>query len=596
MAIVLLDKVTLYGPAAEKGDVLEALQQLGCLHLVDLRPGEGRGAEVAASDTGARAALQYLEDSPVRRRPQTRAGVDFQALVKEALEVRDRSHALGEEQQQVRRGIADVEPWGDFEVPDWGREGALRLWFHVVPLHKLDQLKDVDAPWSVAARDHRFAYVVVVAAEPPEGMPVAPVTLPPQRLSALRGRLEEIERELEDLEYRRIGLTLHREALAASLDEADDRAARKRAGLAALERDQLFALRGWASAAQVPALRKLAADRRLALTVEPPGPGDAPPTLFDNPPALRGGEGMVTFYRTPSYRMWDPSRTVFFSFAVFFGMIFSDAGYGLVLGLFTLAMWRRLGRSPGSAAARGVLVALVASSILYGVLVGSYFGLEPPAGSWLARARVIDAGNLNQMMLISVGVGVLHLTSANLITAWQRRKSARALSAVGWAIVLLSGFLAGLAKSTPGLARWASVGFGGLALGGLLVLLFSSSHPLSLAPRALLGRLVEGLHGVTEGSKAFGDVLSYLRLFALGLASIKLAEAFNGLAATSFAHRGAGILLGILVLLVGHVINLAMGIMGGVVHGLRLNVIEFFNWSLPEEGEQFHAFSRKAAS
>jgi V/A-type H+-transporting ATPase subunit I len=596
MAIVLLDKVTLYGPAAEKGDVLEALQQLGCLHLVDLRPGEGRGAEVAASDTGARAALQYLEDSPVRRRPQTRAGVDFQALVKEALEVRDRSHALGEEQQQVRRGIADVEPWGDFEVPDWGREGALRLWFYVVPLHKLDQLKDVDAPWSVAARDHRFAYVVVVAAEPPEGMPVAPVTLPPQRLSALRGRLEEIERELEDLEYRRIGLTLHREALAASLDEADDRAARKRAGLAALERDQLFALRGWASAAQVPALRKLAADRRLALTVEPPGPGDAPPTLFDNPPALRGGEGMVTFYRTPSYRMWDPSRTVFFSFAVFFGMIFSDAGYGLVLGLFTLAMWRRLGRSPGSAAARGVLVALVASSILYGVLVGSYFGLEPPAGSWLARARVIDAGNLNQMMLISVGVGVLHLTSANLITAWQRRKSARALSAVGWAIVLLSGFLAGLAKSTPGLARWASVGFGGLALGGLLVLLFSSSHPLSLAPRALLGRLVEGLHGVTEGSKAFGDVLSYLRLFALGLASIKLAEAFNGLAATSFAHRGAGILLGILVLLVGHVINLAMGIMGGVVHGLRLNVIEFFNWSLPEEGEQFNAFSRKAAS
>ena len=596
MAIVLLDKVTLYGPAAEKGDVLEALQQLGCLHLVDLRPGEGRGAEVAASDTGARAALQYLEDSPVRRRPQTRAGVDFQALVKEALEVRDRSHALGEEQQQVRRGIADVEPWGDFEVPEWGREGALRLWFHVVPLHKLDQLKDVDATWSVAARDHRFAYVVVVAAEPPEGMPVAPVTLPPQRLSALRGRLEEIERELEDLEYRRIGLTLHREALAASLDEADDRAARKRAGLAALERDQLFALRGWASAAQVPALRKLAADRRLALTVEPPGPGDAPPTLFDNPPALRGGEGMVTFYRTPSYRMWDPSRTVFFSFAVFFGMIFSDAGYGLVLGLFTLAMWRRLGRSPGSAAARGVLVALVASSILYGVLVGSYFGLEPPAGSWLARARVIDAGNLNQMMLISVGVGVLHLTSANLITAWQRRKSARALSAVGWAIVLLSGFLAGLAKSTPGLARWASVGFGGLALGGLLVLLFSSSHPLSLAPRALLGRLVEGLHGVTEGSKAFGDVLSYLRLFALGLASIKLAEAFNGLAATSFAHRGAGILLGILVLLVGHVINLAMGIMGGVVHGLRLNVIEFFNWSLPEEGEQFNAFSRKAAS
>jgi V/A-type H+-transporting ATPase subunit I len=77
------------------------------------------------------------------------------------------------------------------------------------------------------------------------------------------------------------------------------------------------------------------------------------------------------------------------------------------------------------------------------------------------------------------------------------------------------------------------------------------------------------------------------------LASIKLAEAFNDLAATSFAFRGVGVLLGLLTLLVGHSINFAMGIMSGVVHGLRLNLIEFFNWSLPEEGEVFRAFDKK---
>jgi V/A-type H+/Na+-transporting ATPase subunit I len=83
-------------------------------------------------------------------------------------------------------------------------------------------------------------------------------------------------------------------------------------------------------------------------------------------------------------------------------------------------------------------------------------------------------------------------------------------------------------------------------------------------------------------------------LFALGLASIKLAEAFNSLAATSFASKGVGLLLGVVVVLIGHSINFAMGIMSGVVHGLRLNLIEFFNWSLPEEGEQFEAFEKKA--
>ena len=99
---------------------------------------------------------------------------------------------------------------------------------------------------------------------------------------------------------------------------------------------------------------------------------------------------------------------------------------------------------------------------------------------------------------------------------------------------------------------------------------------------------------MTEVSKAFGDVLSYLRLFALGLAAIKLAEVFNSLAGSSFKSRGLGVLLGLLILLIGHTINFSMGIMSGVVHGLRLNLIEFFNWSLPEEGERFQAFVKKA--
>ena len=198
------------------------------------------------------------------------------------------------------------------------------------------------------------------------------------------------------------------------------------------------------------------------------------------------------------------------------------------------------------------------------------------------------------MMWIAIGAGTVHLTYANLITAWWRRHSPTALAALAWAAVILGGFCVGLGKSYPQLSSLASIGLWSLALGALLVLLFTSERPFSLAPAELFGRLMDGLKGVTGLSKAFGDVLSYLRLFALGLASIKLAEAFNDLAATAFASGGAWVLLGLLVLLVGHGINFAMGIMSGVVHGLRLNLIEFFNWSLPEEGERFLAFEKKA--
>jgi V/A-type H+-transporting ATPase subunit I len=240
------------------------------------------------------------------------------------------------------------------------------------------------------------------------------------------------------------------------------------------------------------------------------------------------------------------------------------------------------------------MLALVIFSILYGVLVGTYFGVTPPAGSWLAWLHVLDATDQRLMMWIAIGVGAAHLTYANLVNAWRLRHSPTALSALGWAAIIQGGFWVGLGHSYPELTSLTGVGWGGLALGGLLVLLFTSERPFGLAPTQLFGRLVDGLKGAMGLSKAFGDVLSYLRLFALGLASIKLAEAFNGLAATSFASQGVGVLLGLLVLLVGHGINFAMGIMSGVVHGLRLNLIEFFNWSLTEEGQLFRAFEKKA--
>ena len=117
-------------------------------------------------------------------------------------------------------------------------------------------------------------------------------------------------------------------------------------------------------------------------------------------------------------------------------------------------------------------------------------------------------------------------------------RSLTALSALGWAAIILGGFCVGLGKNYPELPEFnslPSVGLWGLrTLGGLLVLLFTSRAPIpALALTNVFGRLVDGLKGITGLAKAFGDVLSYLRLFALGLASIKLAEAFNNLAATS---------------------------------------------------------------
>jgi len=425
-------------------------------------------------------------------------------------------------------------------------------------------------------------------------MPVPPIPLEPRSLAKLRTRLAQVERELEELDYRRIGLTLYTDVLRETLDEADDRAARQQASRRVLEQDHLFAVQGWAPAARAAALRQFGADHGLALTIEPPGPQDKPPTLLANPPALRGGEELISFYRTPAYNMWDPAKAVLFAVALFFAMIFADAGYGVLLGGILWAMWKRMGATASSRGLRGVMLTLVIFSIVYGVLLGSYFGMEPPEGSWLGALHILHANDQGVMMWLSIGVGAVHLAGANLATAWRRRRTLHALSGLGWAAIILGGLCVGLGKSYAALAALTTLGWGGLVLGGLLVLLFHSERPFSLVPKQLFGRLVDGLKGLLELSKAFGDVLSYLRLFALGLAAVKLAEVFNHLAAASFEAKGVGVLLGVLILLVGHAINFAMGIMGGVVHGLRLNLIEFFNWSVPEEGQRFEALTKKA--
>jgi V/A-type H+-transporting ATPase subunit I len=138
------------------------------------------------------------------------------------------------------------------------------------------------------------------------------------------------------------------------------------------------------------------------------------------------------------------------------------------------------------------------------------------------------------------------------------------------------------------MATMLDVGLGLLGGGALLVFLFSGagSKPLK--------RMVQGLFAFTRVSKAFGDILSYLRLFALGLASASLAMAFNGMAGQiREAVPGVGLLFALVVLLLGHTINVVLAVASGVIHGLRLNVIEFFDWGAPDEGRLYKPFKRK---
>jgi V/A-type H+-transporting ATPase subunit I len=592
MTIVPMARVSLCGLAADRDGALDALQTLGALHLIPLRAAAPLAPEEPAARRRADTAFAHLADCPEKLTPwPADRPFDADAVIAAILDNRATLRRRRDRLDEIEPLIEALAPWGDFRLPDPADLRGRRLWLYALPLKDRAALDRLDPPWAIVGRAPTALHVAVIApdAPPPAALPVPPLGTGGATLAELRAERDTLVIDIETAERARADLGRWRLALGARLAAAADADDRRAAAGQTLDAGEVFAVQGWAPADAAPALRRLADDRGLALLVEPPGPGDAPPTLLraEGDGKAMGGD-LTAFYQSPSYRAWDPSVIVFVSFAIFFAMILADAGYALLMAAGVALYRRRLGGSASGRRLRALLAALAGASFAYGVAAGSYFGVAPPAGGWLARLAIVDVADFETMMRVSILVGAVHIAIALGAAAVVNRFRGEGLAAIGWLAVTAGGLLLWLAGEGPARAAapWA------LAAG--LGLVFAGGATAAPAGAGLGARLGGGLLGLTRATKLFGDLLSYLRLFALGLASASLAGTFNGLALEiRAAHPGVGVLLAALVLLFGHGINLAIGLMSGVVHGLRLNYIEFFGWGLPEEGYPFKAFARR---
>ncbi len=590
MTIRTLLKATVIGVLEDKAQVLDGLQTLGALHVIPLAAGTRQewSDDLGVTPEQLRLTLHYLVGCPLKRRQvTTERHFDLRKVVEETLANRHRRMQLEEQRDALVKRIKDLQPWGSFELP--GEQGLYgqRLWFYLVPNYRIHEVEKSELVWSVVHRDNRYTYVAVIAEEEPRAnqMPVPRTHTGSVPLQQLEHQLQDIEIELELLDGEREAQTRWLYMLQRSLAGNADAAERAEVGALTRDGDGVFALQGWVDGTREQELQHFAAAHGLALLLAAPEPGETPPTLLDNPERLAGGEEVVRFYQMPGYHGWDPSRVVFFSFATFFALILSDAGYALLMAGILGFYWKRMGDSATGRRLRALGLALTLFSLAWGVLVGSYFGAPPPV-PLLAQFKVLDVNDFDSMMNLSILIGAGHLVLANAISGWQARHRLQGLAALGWILIVVCGLLLWrLGVSGPTLAPGV--------LGGVLVLLCASERRGADA-KTLLLRLVDGLLALSGLSKMFGDVLSYLRLFALGLASASLALTFNQLGHdVAAALPGMGVLLEVLILVVGHLLNFVLAVVSGVIHGLRLNLIEFYNWSLSDEGYAFQPFAKR---
>jgi V/A-type H+-transporting ATPase subunit I len=597
MSIARLTKVTLFGTRAEQRSALSDLQKLGCVHLISMRD-EPRPVALTAPawDESVSGALRHLMGAS-RQRHQEIDPEKFkiEEIVQTALKNKERQREAADRRISLRNRISLLSPWGDFTLPPLDEMAGYRLWLYRVPHRELKKVNQRTEPWEVVAKDNRFAYVVVISKDEPR-----PGTLPVPRthagevpLNELKRNLRRVELEMEDLVAEQNALSRWIYLLSRKLAVVEDERVIDRAGRQSREVDTMFVIQGWSPSPGLPALHRLAEVRGLALLQEDPGPDEMPPTLMDNPAPFRGGQDLVTFYETPGYRSSDPSLIVAFSFAIFFAMILSDAGYALVLAAILFLARNKLGRSAGGRRFRLLMFGVLSVALVYGVLAGSYFGFEPPRNSLLGAFYLLHLQDTGSMMQLSLVIGCAHLIIANAASSFHATDLAGKLKPIGWIVVIIGGLFLFLSHGTKLEQGMRELGFAFIAGGLALVVLFGSNRQVKSFSSALL-RFLGGLGSLFDITKLFGDALSYLRLFALGLASATLAVTFNRIASEIGTDiPGLGLFLAILIMIVGHALNLMLGIVNGFVHGLRLNYIEFFKWAISEEGYPFEAFRKK---
>lgn len=600
MTIAKFKKVTLMGLMKTRPEIMSRLQTLGSMHIVSLNPQSDQNPFASALTLmdKMKSALKYLDGAPEKAQPK-KIVHEFSSekiladVARNQLQFRkamDRHDFL-----QVR--INDLSVWGNFHMSDLDDMGGIRLWFYKIRNRDVASLPG-DVVMREIYRNNVFIYLVVLAKTEPHAsiMPSARIHTGSEPLDDLMRELNEIIETIDDLNEERRQLTRYRDLLARELARFTDLTNLQMASEKTGNQSEFFLVQGWVPDSVIDEVSRFCRENHLAMTIEPASPDDTPPTLMETYSWTSGGIEIVNFYQTPGYRSIDPSFMTFFSFSLFFAIILADAGYGIVIAAITMLLWKRLSRSAAGVWLKPLLITISVFSIAYGVILGSYFGVELSHDSFLGKFKLLDINNFNAMMKLVLVIGCLHIMAANIMKAWHADELNARLHS-GSFVFLIAGFMLlaqGLIAHSTGTTQFSLV----VIIISLLALMISSSSLPVNSISSLMKRLLLGMGALAHLTTLFGDVLSYLRLFALGLAGASLAVTFNHIAVQVSANtlNGHGWVLGFLVLIIGQTLNFILCVMSGVIHGLRLNYIEFFKWSVVEEGYIYAPLKRKEMS
>jgi V/A-type H+/Na+-transporting ATPase subunit I len=354
--------------------------------------------------------------------------------------------------------------------------------------------------------------------------------------------------------------------------------------------ESVVALEGWVEESRTEEISEglKLLGQKLDVSFEPAGEDDIPPTQLVNRRRIRPSESLIQLFGLPEHSETDPTPFVAPFFIIFFGMCIGDVVYGLIL---TLGFWlaiKKLDVSQNAKKFFRLFMYCGIATIVAGIITRGYFGIEGESlPGFLKFPGTMDIlNNPVPIMLICAALGLIHISVGVAIEMWDNMRNNSVWLGIceqGTTLVLWFG----IAVTAVGYGvKFRPLGLAGvyLMLAGVAGIVFLSNIGSKSIPGKFFGGLLN-LYGLFGGT--IGDVASYLRLYALGLATVAIGSVVNRMAFMTFGIPVLGILFLLIIMVGGHIFNLSINFLGAFVHPLRLQYVEFFGKFYEDGGEPF---------
>lgn len=568
---------------------LDRIRELGVIHIQERQAGEmnddlqhSLSKHNQYKDMLKEMSFQFKDKAD----EQVYTDMSASDLIEKYNDLVARLQSLNQRIPAVDKEIAEMNVWGEFSWKDIHKLQEAGYCIQFYNCTEREYQKDwenlCDIVQITKAAGHVF---FVTISKEPVTLDVEPVSMPSLSLSELQQKKEtlveeqtSIKAELQDF-CRKYSKTLEHydQYLQGDIDLIKVRLDGEPQAEGAV-----LLMEGWIPVNCEEEVRKTLDESSVYYEIRDAVKGDNPPIKLKNNWFNKLYEVLTGMYGMPEYTEFDPTPLIAPFFSLFFAFCVGDAGYGLMLVLLGLFLKKKM---PSMRGMMNLVISLGIFTMIVGAILGTCFGVSLIDQSWIPEnvkqfmiAGKIPGTNFDKQMVLALIIGVIHISVAltiKAIVATIRFGFKNCLSEWGWLIVVvgfvITGTLMFLNLIPENVSTWAFIIIGGV--GAIGIYLLNDLH------RNVFMNIGAGLWGTYNmASGLMGDTLSYMRLYALGLAGGMLGGVFNQLATMSGDAVGGviGWIVCGLILVFGHTLNIAMSCLSAFVHPLRLNFVEYF--------------------